>query len=85
MLGGSLWNDVLEAAGPHGLTALHGSAGDVSVVGYSLNGGLSFYARAHGLAVNAVRAVEVVTADGTPPSDAQQAAWGQPLLEHTHS
>jgi FAD/FMN-containing dehydrogenase len=64
VLGGSLWNDVLEAAGPHGLTALHGSAGDVSVVGYSLGGGLSFYARAHGLAVNAVRSVEVVTADG---------------------
>jgi FAD/FMN-containing dehydrogenase len=65
VLGGSLWNDVLEAAAPHGLTALHGSAGDVSVVGYLLSGGLSFYARAHGLAVNAVRAVDVVTADGT--------------------
>ena len=65
VLGGSLWNDVLEAAAPHGLTAPHGSAGDVSVVGYMLSGGLSFYARAHGLAVNAVRAVEVVTADGT--------------------
>lgn len=65
VLGGSLWNDVLAAAAPHGLTALHGSAGDVSVVGYSLSGGLSFYARAHGLAVNAVRAVEVVTADGS--------------------
>jgi FAD/FMN-containing dehydrogenase len=65
LLGGSLWNDVLEAAAPHGLTAPHGSAGDVSVVGYMLSGGLSFYARAHGLAVNAVRAVEVVTADGT--------------------
>ena len=65
VLGGSLWNDVLEAAAPHGLTALHGSAGDVSVVGYSLSGGLSFYARRHGLAVNAVRAIEVVTADGS--------------------
>ncbi|WP_345546078.1 FAD-binding oxidoreductase [Microbacterium jejuense] len=62
--GGSLWNDVLDAAAPHGLTAPHGSAGDVSVVGYLLNGGLSFYGRAHGLAVNTVRAVEVVTADG---------------------
>ena len=65
VLGGSLWNDVLEAAAPHGLTALHGSAGDVSVVGYSLSGGLSFYARGRGLAVNAVRAVEVVIADGS--------------------
>ncbi|GAA2975683.1 FAD/FMN-containing dehydrogenase [Microbacterium terrae] len=64
VLGGSHWNDVLLVAAHHGLTALHGSAGDVSVAGYSLNGGLSFYARAHGLAVNSVRAVELVTADG---------------------
>ncbi|NYE19415.1 FAD-binding oxidoreductase [Microbacterium immunditiarum] len=64
VLGGSQWNDVLEAAAPHGLTALHGSAGDVSVAGYALNGGLSFYARTHGLAVNAVRSVQLVTADG---------------------
>lgn len=64
VLGGSIWNDVLAAAVAHGLTALHGSAGDVSVVGYSLSGGLSFYAREHGLAVNAVRAVQIVTADG---------------------
>lgn len=65
ILGGSLWNDVIEAAAPHGLTALHGSAGDVSVAGYALSGGLSFYARTHGLAVNSVRAVQLVTADGS--------------------
>ncbi|MGF2075838.1 FAD-binding protein, partial [Enterococcus casseliflavus] len=65
VLGGSGWNDVLTAAAPHGLTALHGSAGDVSVAGYSLNGGVSFYSRAHGLAVNAVRSVQIVTADGS--------------------
>ncbi|WP_309065618.1 FAD-binding oxidoreductase [Microbacterium sp.] len=64
VLGGSLWNDVLEAAAPHGLTAPHGSAGDVGVVGYTLSGGLSFYARSVGLAVNHVRAVQIVTADG---------------------
>jgi len=64
VLGGSQWNDVVEAAAPFGMTALHGSAGDVGVVGYALSGGLSFYARAHGLAVNAVRAVQLVTADG---------------------
>ncbi|MDL5351291.1 FAD-binding oxidoreductase [Microbacterium sp. zg-YB36] len=64
VLGGSHWNDVLAASAPHGLTALHGSAGDVSVVGYSLNGGVSFYARAHGLAVGSVREVQLVTADG---------------------
>ncbi|WP_295852372.1 FAD-binding oxidoreductase [uncultured Microbacterium sp.] len=65
VLGGSHWNDVLAAAAPHGLTALHGSAADVSVAGYSLSGGVSFYARAYGLGVNAVRAVQMVTADGS--------------------
>ena len=64
VLGGSHWNDVLAEAAPLGLTALHGSAGDVSVVGYTLSGGLSFYARAHGLAVGSVRSVTMVTADG---------------------
>jgi hypothetical protein len=62
--GGALWGDVVAAAAPHGLTALHGSAPDVGVVGYTLGGGLSFYGRKHGLATNLVTAVEVVTADG---------------------
>lgn len=65
VLGGSVWNDVLAATAPLGLTALHGSAGDVSVAGYSLSGGLSFYGRTQGLAVNSVRAVQLVTADGS--------------------
>lgn len=64
VLGGSQWNDVLQAAAPFGLTALHGSSGDVGVVGYTLNGGMSFFAREHGLAINSVRAVHLVTADG---------------------
>ncbi|MFD5866660.1 FAD-dependent oxidoreductase [Agromyces sp. NPDC127015] len=62
--GGTLWQDVVAAAAPHGLTALHGSAGDVAVAGYLLGGGLSFYGRAHGLAASSVRAIELVTADG---------------------
>ena len=61
---GACWQDVIEAAAPYGLTALHGSAPDVGVVGYSLGGGLSWYARSHGLACNSLVAVEVVTADG---------------------
>src|SRR5690606_18792808 len=65
VLGGSQWHDVLEASAPHGLTAMHGSAGDVSVAGYGLSGGLSFYGRRHGLAVNTVREVQLVTADGS--------------------
>jgi FAD/FMN-containing dehydrogenase len=58
------WEDVVPAASELGLAALHGSTGDVSVVGYSLGGGLGWYARKHGLAANRVTAVELVTADG---------------------
>ncbi|WP_280227634.1 FAD-binding oxidoreductase [Nocardia farcinica] len=65
VLGGTLWQDVLAATAPHGLTALHGSAPDVAVAGYVLGGGLSFYGRAHGLAVNSVRSLDIVGPDGT--------------------
>ena len=65
VVGGTVWQDVVEAAATHGMTALHGSAPDVAVAGYTLSGGLSFYGRQHGVAANSVRAVEVVTADGS--------------------
>ncbi|MFP5451406.1 MAG: FAD-binding oxidoreductase [Thermoleophilia bacterium] len=63
--GGAQWQDVLAVTAPHGLTALHGSAHDVGVVGYTVGGGLGWLARKHGLACNAVTAVEVVLPDGT--------------------
>lgn len=62
---GTLWRDVVAATAPHGLTAAHGSSGTVGVVGYLLRGGISCYGRALGLASNSVRAVELVTADGS--------------------
>jgi FAD/FMN-containing dehydrogenase len=58
------WEDVIPQASDLGLAALHGSTGDVSVVGYSLGGGLGWYARKHGLAANRVTAIELVTAGG---------------------
>lgn len=61
---GARWGEVVEAVAPHGLAAMHGSSPSVGVVGYLLGGGLSFYGRRHGLAVNHVRAFEVVTPDG---------------------
>ena len=61
---GALWQDVAEAAAPHGLAALAGSSPDVGVVGYTLGGGLSWLGRLHGLAANSVTAAELVTADG---------------------
>jgi FAD/FMN-containing dehydrogenase len=62
--GGAVWRDVVAASTPHGLIGLHGSAPHVGVTGYTLGGGLSFYARSLGLAANSVVGVEIVTADG---------------------
>ncbi len=58
---GALWIDVVEAVAPHGLAALHGSSPDVGVAGYSLGGGMGWYARELGLATNSLTAVEIVT------------------------
>jgi FAD/FMN-containing dehydrogenase len=62
--GGAKWGDVVPRASELGLAALHGSTPDVSVAGYSLGGGIGWYARKLGLAANSVRAIELVTADG---------------------
>ncbi|MGI5346716.1 FAD-binding oxidoreductase [Streptomyces sp. CA-250714] len=62
---GVKWGEVLQAAGPHGLTGLAGSSPAVSVTGYTLGGGLSWFSRAHGFAADSVRAFDVVDADGT--------------------
>ncbi len=61
---GAVWESVVDAAAPHGLAVLHGSSPDVGVAGYSLGGGLGWYARKHGLACNSITAVEMVTAEG---------------------
>jgi FAD/FMN-containing dehydrogenase len=63
--GGALWLGAVEAAAQHGLAALHGSSPDVAVSGYSLGGGIGWYARKLGLATNSLTAVELVTADGS--------------------
>jgi len=62
---GVIWQEVVDAAAEHGLAALHGSSHDVGVVGYSLGGGIGWYARRYGMAANSVLAVELVTADGS--------------------
>lgn len=62
---GVRWGDVVERAGGHGLASLHTSSASVGVVGSSLGGGLSWYARRYGLQCSALTAAEVVLADGT--------------------
>ncbi len=76
---GTLWHEVTEATSRFGLYPLSGSSPDVGVVGYTLGGGLSSFARQHGLASNNVTAIEVVTADGritrATPSEYADLFW----------
>jgi hypothetical protein len=71
---GVKWIRVVEAAARYGLAPLSGSITDVGVVGYTTGGGLGPMARTYGLAIDRVRAIEVVTGDGvlrrvTPTDD----------------
>ncbi|WP_454049795.1 FAD-binding oxidoreductase [Cellulomonas sp. Marseille-Q8402] len=61
---GVRWGDLQTALDGTGLTGLIGSNGDVTVVGYCLGGGLSWFSRAFGPGAASVRAVEVVDAAG---------------------
>ena len=61
---GVRWQQVLDAAAPHGLAALCGSSPHVGVVGYTTGGGLSAAGRTLGWASDRVRVVEIVTGDG---------------------
>lgn len=62
--GGAVWEPAVEAAAEHGRAVLHGSSPDVGIAGYSLGGGMGWYARKLGLAANSLTAVELVLADG---------------------
>lgn len=62
--GGATWEPAVDAAAAHGRAVLHGSSPDVGIAGYTLGGGIGWYARRHGLAANSVTAIEIVLADG---------------------
>lgn len=61
---GALWGEVAHEAAPYGMAPLSGSSPDVGVVGYSLGGGIGWLSRKYGLAANAIRRIDIVTADG---------------------
>lgn len=61
---GADWRAVTTAAAEYGLAAQAGSAGSVGIAGFLLSGGISWLSRLHGLAVNDVTRLQVVTADG---------------------
>ncbi|MFI5735044.1 FAD-binding oxidoreductase [Kribbella sp. NPDC051587] len=73
---GVAWKDLNAALAGTGSTSLPGSNGNVSVVGYTLSGGLSWFSRAYGQAAHSIQAIELVDAGGkarrvTADSDAQ--------------
>jgi FAD/FMN-containing dehydrogenase len=61
---GNTTAEALAATQEHGLAFPTGSAGCVGVAGTTLGGGIGWLRRKHGLAVDALRSVELVTADG---------------------
>ncbi|HWC23249.1 MAG TPA: FAD-binding oxidoreductase [Flexivirga sp.] len=61
---GVRWQQVIDAAAPHGLAPLNGSSTTVGVVGYTLGGGFGPMARTFGFAADRVRRLRLVTADG---------------------
>ena len=52
------------AAAAHGLATPFGDTGSVGIAGLTLGGGIGFLVRKYGLAIDALQAVEIVTADG---------------------
>lgn len=52
------------AAAAHGLATPFGDTGSVGIAGLTLGGGIGWLVRKYGLAIDALRAVEIVLADG---------------------
>jgi FAD binding domain len=77
---GVVWQQVLDAAAPHGLAPLVGSAPGVGVVGFLTGGGVGPLVRTYGLASDTVEAFEVITGDGrllrVTPTEHADLFWG---------
>lgn len=56
--------ELTEALAPHQLIVGFGDAGTVGISGITLGGGVGYLARKHGLSIDSLLAVELVTADG---------------------
>ncbi|MFI0406148.1 FAD-binding oxidoreductase [Actinomadura sp. 3N508] len=61
---GATWGAVAAALSPHGLGLTAGDTRQVGVGGLTLGGGIGWMVRLHGLAIDNLAAVQLVTAEG---------------------
>ena len=61
---GLTWGEVAGHLHPHGLAITAGDVPSVGVAGLTQGGGIGWFVRKHGLALDRLRAAELVTADG---------------------
>lgn len=77
---GAIWQDVLDAAAPHGLAPLAGSSATVGVAGFLTGAGIGPLVRTYGLSSDHVRAFDIVTGDGeqlhVTPDRHAELFWG---------
>lgn len=77
---GAIWQDVIDAAAPHGLAPLTGSSATVGVAGFLTGAGIGPLVRTYGLSSDHVRAFDVVTGDGeflrVTPDEHAELFWG---------
>lgn len=77
---GAIWQDVLDAAAPHGLAPLTGSSATVGIAGFLTGAGIGPLVRTYGLSSDHVRAFDVVTGDGeflrVTPDEHAELFWG---------
>ena len=62
--GGVVWSELDLATQRHGLATTGGTVSSVGIGGLTLGGGIGYLMRRHGLTVDNLRAVDLVTADG---------------------
>ncbi|MGN8025018.1 FAD-binding oxidoreductase [Microbacterium sp. 22242] len=61
---GAVWGEVARALVPHALGISSGDTATVGVAGLAVGGGIGLLVRDRGLAIDQLRAVQLVTADG---------------------